>query len=167
MTGTAEEHPKNRIVVGVDGSEASKDALRWAAGQAEATDAALHVVMTWELPIAAYAYSVPAPTAYDLGPQSKQELDKIIEQLRGEFPLIEVSGSVVEGRAGPVLLSAAEGADLLVVGSRGHGAVVGMLLGSVSEYCITHAACPVVVVRYGKGTAEDKTELVSSSARRH
>ena len=153
--------------MGVDGSEASKDALRWAARQAEATDAALEVVMTWQLPTAAYAYSVPMPTAYDFGPRSKQELDEIIQQIRGEFPRIEVSGSVIEGQAGPVLLSVAEGADLLVVGSRGHGAVVGMLLGSVSEYCITHATCPVVVVRHGKRTAVDKTELVGLSARRH
>ena len=57
---------------------------------------------------------------------------------------------VQEGWAGRELLAAAEGADLLVVGSRGHGAVMGLLLGSVSEYCVTHASCPVVVVRHGR-----------------
>jgi nucleotide-binding universal stress UspA family protein len=156
MTGTAEEHRKKKIVVGVDGSEASKDALRWAVGQAEATGAALEAVMTWEIPAAAYA--VPMSTGYDYGPQSKQELDEIIQEIRGEFPHIDVSGAVMEGLAGQVLLSVAEDADLLVVGSRGHGEVVGMLLGSVSEYCVTHATCPVVVVRHRKNTAGDRAK---------
>jgi nucleotide-binding universal stress UspA family protein len=166
MSGTAEQHRKGRIVVGVDGSEASKDALRWAAAQAEVTGAALEVVMTWVVHTAAYAYGVPMPTAYDFAPQSEQELDGIVQQTRGEFPRIEVSGSVIEGLAGPVLFSVAKDADLLVVGTRGHGAVVGVLLGSVSEYCITHATCPVVVVRHGTGTAVDKSEPVGSSVQR-
>jgi nucleotide-binding universal stress UspA family protein len=60
---------------------------------------------------------------------------------------VKVDGVVTEGPAGSVLVQAAEGADLLVVGSRGHGGFVGLLLGSVSQQCVTHAPCPVLVVR--------------------
>ena len=62
-------------------------------------------------------------------------------------PEVEVRPRVVEGRAGPVLVAAAEGADLLVVGCRGHGGLAGTLLGSVGQYCAHHAACPVVIMR--------------------
>jgi nucleotide-binding universal stress UspA family protein len=77
----------------------------------------------------------------------EQVLDNLIEQLRAEFPNQLIEGEVVQGRAAPLLVEASKGADLLVVGSRGHGEFVGMLVGSVSGYCVTNAHCPVLVHR--------------------
>jgi nucleotide-binding universal stress UspA family protein len=88
-----------------------------------------------------------------MGPQVEEQLERIISQVRREFPTVEISNVAREEWAGRALLAVAENADLLVVGSRGHGAVVGLLLGSVSEYCVTHARCPVVVIRHGKDAA--------------
>jgi len=62
-------------------------------------------------------------------------------------PDVQVCPRVVEGQAGQVLVAAAEGADLLVVGSRGHGGLAEALLGSVGQYCVHHAPCPVVIMR--------------------
>lgn len=137
-----------RVVVGVDGSQPSKDALKWAADQAQLTGAKLRVVMTWVTPGTPYGYAVPMAASIDLGAEAKVSLEEIIEEVLGEQPAVQVSPVVMEGNAAPVLLSEARDADLLVVGSRGHGAFVGMLIGSVSEHCVTHATCPVVVVRH-------------------
>lgn len=140
-----------RIVVGVDGSEASKDALLWAARQAELTGASLEAVMTWEMTPTPYGYPLPVPNGYDPAANAKQALDEAVYDVLGEPDGIELTPLVVEGPAAITLLNLAKGADLLVVGSRGHGPFVGMLLGSVSEHCITHATCPVVVVRHNPG----------------
>jgi nucleotide-binding universal stress UspA family protein len=153
MTQLMARRRGGRIVVGVDGSPASKDALRWAVAEAEAKGASLEAVMTWEMPMASYAYGVPVPSECNLGPESELALLEVIQEVVGEHPAIEVSAVVTEGRPATALLAAAKGADLLVVGSRGHGTVMGVLLGSVSEYCVTHAKCPVVVVRHGRKAA--------------
>ncbi|HTZ07910.1 MAG TPA: universal stress protein, partial [Acidimicrobiales bacterium] len=71
-----------------------------------------------------------------------------VRQVLGENPEVPVRLVVREGHPAPVLIDEAGGADLLVVGSRGHGAFMGMVLGSVSEHCVSHAPCPVVVVRH-------------------
>jgi nucleotide-binding universal stress UspA family protein len=135
------------IVVGVDGSEESKDALRWAVRQAEVTGAPIHAVTTWHIP--PYGYSAPG-AAYegrDFAQWAKETLEETVNDVGGEHPKVTISTSVEAGPAAAKLLEASAGADLLVVGSRGHGAFAGMLLGSVSEHCVTHAQCPVVVVR--------------------
>jgi nucleotide-binding universal stress UspA family protein len=137
-----------RIVVGVDGSDASRDALAWAARQAKLTGASLQVIMTWHVPTAAYGAPIPLPTDYDFIADSDHELAKVIHDVIGEHPGLEVAPEVLEGHPATRLIEASEGADLLVVGSRGHGAFTGMLLGSVSEHCVSHASCPVVVVRH-------------------
>lgn len=134
-----------RILVGVDGSEGSKEALRWAAEQARYTGARLDVVMAWKIPGASYGVLAPMPTSMDLPGEAKMALDKLIEEVLGTAPAVTVSARVVEGPPAAVLLKEAEGADLLVVGNRGHGGLVGMLLGSVSEQCVAHARCPVIV----------------------
>lgn len=135
------------IVVGVDGSEPSKKALQWAARQAELTCTTLQAVMTWSVPVMAYGTPMPVPFDLDLRPYGHRVLAQALTECLGEKPAIKVSATVIEGRPSGELIKAAEGADLLVVGSRGHGALAGMLLGSVSEHCVTHAHCPVVVVR--------------------
>lgn len=136
-----------RIVVGVDGSDESKAALRWAARQAELTGASLEAVITWHLPSAAYGAPMPVLTGWDFAPGAQEVVDGAILEVLGAEPAIKITTVVEEGYPALMLLQASVGADLLVVGSRGHGAFTGMLLGSVSEHCVTHASCPVVVVR--------------------
>jgi nucleotide-binding universal stress UspA family protein len=166
MTGTVENGRRGRIVAGVDGSAPSKKALRWAARQAELTGARLEAVMVWAVASTAFPLTTPIPVAYDGGPQAEEQLEAIISQVRREFPTLEISSVVREGWAGRELVAAAENADLVVVGSRGHGAVMGLVLGSVSEYCVTHAQCPVVVIRHGTGpVVGEDGPLVASSAR--
>ncbi|GAB3971579.1 universal stress protein [Actinoallomurus acanthiterrae] len=134
------------IVVGVDGSEPSKDALRWAARQAQLTGAELRVVRAWRQPV---SYGFPADYAdADFEGDAREDLDQILEDVLGGEPRISVTAHVVEGHPAQVLIETADGADLLVVGSRGHGAFAGMLLGSVSAHCAHHATCPVLVVRH-------------------
>lgn len=135
------------IVVGVDGSDASKDALRWAGRQAEMTGASLEVIMSCSIPMAVYSAPYPIPAVVDID-ASRASLDRIVGEVLGEDPPYKVSTTVVEGPAPVALVDAAEHAELLVVGSRGHSALVGVLLGSVSEHCIAHAACPVAVIRH-------------------
>jgi nucleotide-binding universal stress UspA family protein len=137
-----------RIVVGVDGSDSSVQALDWAARQAELTGDVLEVITTWEWP-GSYGWAAPLPEDWDPQADMTKVLDEILGQLRQAHPDVTVRLRVVEGHPAPVLIEASRGADLLVVGSRGHGEFAGMLLGSVSEHCVSHAHCPVLVARDG------------------
>jgi nucleotide-binding universal stress UspA family protein len=141
------EHPGGRIVVGVDGSPASLRALAWAARQASLTSARLDAVIAWRIPTAAYEGFAPAfDFGVDLAKGAKETLDRALAQVLGQHAGVEVTPAVVEGAPAVELLRWAQGADLLAVGSRGHGEFTGMLLGSVSEHCVAHAPCPVVVI---------------------
>jgi len=137
-----------RIVVGVDGSPSSIRALRWAAEQARRTGDRLVVVTTWEFPTT-YGWVPPYPPDFDPGGDARRLLESTVAEVLGEDPGVDVELVVEEGHAAPVLVQQAKGADLLVVGSRGHGGFTGMLLGSVSEHCVHHASCPVIVIRDG------------------
>jgi nucleotide-binding universal stress UspA family protein len=134
------------IVVGVDGSDSSIRALGWATGQAKLTGSALTVVTTWEFP-PTFGWSPPYPSDFDPNRDARAALQKNVDTVLGPDPEVAVQLEVVEGHPAFVLTDKAAGAELLVVGSRGHGAFAGMLLGSVSEYCASHAPCPVVIVR--------------------
>jgi nucleotide-binding universal stress UspA family protein len=135
------------IVVGVDGSESSLAALRWAVRQARLTGARLEIVSAWEWPASYLGWGTPEPPDYDPGDEARRQLDKAISAVLTPGDVIEVGRSVVEGYAAPVLEALSKTADLVVVGSHGHGEFVGLLLGSVSEHCVTHCHCPVVVIR--------------------
>lgn len=155
MNGNDDNATAGRIVVGVDGSEASKDALRWAGRQAELTGASLEVVITWSLFNGAGYYEVPLPMdEYGFEPQARRRAEEAIDEILGDHPGVKVSVVVVEAYPAPALLKRAVGADALVLGSRGHGAFTGMVLGSVSQHCVSHAPCPVVVVRHSSRPAE-------------
>lgn len=136
-----------RIVVGVDGSSCSIDALRWAARQSALSGAALEAVMSWEYPTS----SVMDLSAVDVdwAANAKSSMDFALAAAFGD-DLPAIKGFIVRGRPAQVLITAAAGADLLVVGSRGHGAFAGFLLGSVSENVAAHAPCPVLIVRHPK-----------------
>jgi len=135
-----------RIVVGIDGSPASIDALEWAGRQASLTHSALEVIMTWDWPTT-YGWALAFPSGYDPAEGVPELLAKAVADLRTKYPDIEVASRVVRGHPAPIMVEASKGADLVVVGSRGHGEFVGMLIGSVSEYCATNAHCPVLVHR--------------------
>ncbi|MDQ1740757.1 MAG: hypothetical protein QOE53_2409 [Pseudonocardiales bacterium] len=142
MTG-----PSAVIVVGVDGSDTSRDAVRWALSQAALTGAELRAVSSWRWP----NYLTRLPPGADLAKETGQVLDEVIDGVLAEYPqaaaTVAVTKHVLEGPAGPALLTQSDGATLLVVGARGRAAFPGMLLGSVAEYCVRQGTCPVVVVR--------------------
>jgi nucleotide-binding universal stress UspA family protein len=135
-----------RVVAGFDGADSSLHALSWAARQAVLTDSTLEVVMTWEWP-SSYGWAVPIPDDFDPEADTRKVLDTAIAGAQSEYPGLKVEGRLINGHPAPVLVEASKAADLLVVGSRGHGEFVGMLIGSVSEYCVTNAHCPVLVHR--------------------
>ncbi|MEV7778418.1 universal stress protein [Kitasatospora sp. NPDC088351] len=151
MTNSA--HP--RIVVGVDGSPASEQALRWAIDYARLTGGTVNAVAAWEYP-AFYGWAgLSVPPAEGFNPQdlAGQTLSETVAKVVGDDPAVHVSEAVVPGNAAQALLEAADGAALVVVGSRGLGGFSGALLGSVSRHLTEHAPCPVVVVREGQVAA--------------
>ena len=133
-----------RIVVGVDGSESSKDALRWAGRLAGPLHARIDAVTVWE-PALAFGWGI-LPPEYSPQIDLQHRLDETVDEA---FPHGRPSGlraAVLEGPTAPTLLEIARGAVLLVVGSRGLGGFPGLLLGSVSAKVAAHASCPVLVV---------------------
>jgi len=134
-----------RIVVGVDGFEPSTAALRWAIHQAKLTGAVVEAVTAWQIP--AGSGLLPAADIPDYQDDARMVLTEAITQTSMLDTEVEVRPRVVEGRAGQVLVDAAEGAELLVVGCRGHSGLAEALLGSVSQHCAHHAPCPVVIIR--------------------
>jgi nucleotide-binding universal stress UspA family protein len=139
-----------RIVVGVDGSPSSRQALRWAVRQAELTEGTVDAVIAWQYPpfFAGFGFSPSAmvDTANYAESSAKALAEAVADTVSPESP-VRIRQLVVEDYAARALLKAAEGADMLVVGSRGHGGFTGALLGSVSQHCAHHAHCPVVVIR--------------------
>ena len=133
----------NVVVVGVDGSDDSTAALRWADNYAKATHSKIRLVTSWTWP-----YTYGAPVTYD-GYLPDNDALAVIEKAKTELTVSPTSVESVcrEGGAGPVLVAECEHADLLVVGAHGHSAIGGLLLGSVSNYCVHHASCSVVIVR--------------------
>lgn len=141
-----------RIVVGVDGSDESRRALHWAVEEAAAWDAELDVVHAWDVPFASVA--PPISTTYQADVDEFERaaellIDTEVAAATGRAAAVprQVEKIVVRDSAARALLDCAKGADLLVVGSRGRGGFGGLLLGSVSNQCLHHASCPVVVVR--------------------
>ncbi|GAB3243102.1 universal stress protein [Kineosporia babensis] len=134
----------NRIVVGVDGSTQSAQALRWAAQQAVRSGATLRAVTAWELPTT-YAWA-SWPIDWDPARDARRVLTETIAKTFEGHPPVELEEVVREGGAARILIDEARFATTVVVGSRGHGRVAGVLLGSVSTKVSEHATCPVVVV---------------------
>lgn len=154
MTDQDTRTTSNRIIVGIDGSEPSKAALRWAARLAPTLGCTIHAVSAWQYPVLADGgvgllggavlpdYTVP----FD----AEQVMTDVLEAtLREVFPAGRPDGlttAVVHGQPGAVMLDACDGATMVIVGSRGHGGFSGLLLGSVSTAVSQHAKCPVLVV---------------------
>jgi nucleotide-binding universal stress UspA family protein len=139
-----------RIVVGIDGSDHSKRALDWALAEARLRSADLDVVYAWMLPVYATGYGFAPGALIDpvaMAAGATSQLDRTVDEVVGDAKDVTIERKAVEGMAAQVLVDEAEGADLLVVGSRGHGGFAGLLLGSVSQQCAQHASCPVVIIR--------------------
>jgi nucleotide-binding universal stress UspA family protein len=138
------------IVVGTDGSEHADRALAWAIEEAKLRDAQLKVVTAWHVPTMVYGAPGFVPS---VSPSIDETFQKAAEEAAATATEqvrragVDVGVSVKQGQPADVLLEAAANADLLVVGSRGHGGFVGLLLGSVSAQCAHHAPCPLVIVR--------------------
>ncbi|MDA3644282.1 universal stress protein [Saccharopolyspora indica] len=144
---------KPRILVGVDGSPGSQAALRWALTYAEQCGGTITALIAWAPPVLVEAAPVP-PVISDEDSKkcAEQQLRQTVDDTKAALATsVHVGLEVVRGPAARSLLERTEHADLLVVGSRGHGGFVGALLGSVSQHCVSHAHCPVVVVRPGAG----------------
>ncbi len=139
-----------RIVAGVDGSPTSKAALRWAIHQAELTGSAVDAVLAWKYPAAIAGFGwAPVAVTNDAAFETLADktLAETVSEVAGPDPAVTINPVVVNGYPAAVLLRAAEGAGLLVVGSRGHSEFTDALLGSVSQNCAHHAKCPVVIIR--------------------
>lgn len=135
-----------RILVGVDGSEGSARALRWALGEAGAHGMMVDAVAVWESPNV-YGEGFYSPEGErQVAEAAHQLLDRTIADVVGDHPGVEIHPIVYRGDPAEVLCQWSEDAQLLVVGSRGLGGFSGLLLGSVSAKCAHHSSCPVVVV---------------------
>lgn len=136
------------VVVGIDGSAQSVEALHWAARYAAATGAAVRAVMAWHYPAAAgEAPEGVSPLRPQTEELERRHLDDAIAQVYPPEARGEVEAQIAYGHPAEVLIDMSKEADLLVVGGSGHGAFTGMLVGSVSIHCVTGAFCPVTVVR--------------------
>ena len=147
------------IVVGVDHSEAAKAALRFALEEAKLREATLRVVHAWQYGYIGAtgpegAYPAVGGDIKELRDGAQTTLEETLREAIPETDTVEIERRVVEGRPAAVLVDESRGADLLVVGSRGHGGFTGLLLGSVSQQCAQHATCPVVIVH-----GDDKEQI--------
>lgn len=138
------------IVVGVDGSTYSRQALRWALAEADSHQQPVIVVATWTAPPVpsdpAFA-SVPWGTSVDRGPETRKMLEGMVAEVSPDFPEVEIEQRAESGNAAQVLISLSQDAAQVVIGAKGHGGFVGMLLGSVSQHVLSHSHCTVTVVR--------------------
>jgi nucleotide-binding universal stress UspA family protein len=142
-----------KIVVGIDGSDESKDALRWAIEEARLRSAELVAVHAWEPPPTSIGPG-PAPGFEFVGVDPRvreageQHARAVVDEVVGNAD-VPIEPMVVEGPPASVLVDAAQDAELLVVGSRGRGGFKALVLGSVSQQVAHHAPCPVLIHRRG------------------
>jgi nucleotide-binding universal stress UspA family protein len=139
-----------RIVVGVDGSPSSLAALRWAVRQAKFMNGTVDAVIAWQIPMVLQSYGwapIYVEEEGDFKDDARKRLDVLISEVVEQADSQLVKSLVIKGHAAEALIETARGADLLVVGSSGRGGFAEALLGSVSQHCVHHSPCPVLVVR--------------------
>ena len=159
----------NLVVVGVDSSDGARAALRFALEEAKLRQATLRVVHTWQfgyIGVSGIEGFSPVVGA-DLGElrrTAEVALDAVLHEVAADPDGVVIERRVSEGAPATVLVDESRNADLLVVGSRGHGGFAGLLLGSVGQQCAHHAACPVVIVHAKAG--RDPEHADPASARR-
>jgi len=149
------------IVVGIDGSECSRSALRFAAREASLRKAKLRVVAAWHISLDVYSsgwVASPETLIEDCEEAARETLDEALAELGELSEGLEIERVVREGHAAQVLVNEAREAEQLVIGSRGRGGFRELLLGSVSQQCAHHASCPVTIVRAGCEMSEEQPE---------
>ena len=134
-----------RILVGVDGSDGSRRALAWAIDQAAARRAVVQPVIVWERGFD-YGSERYWPADEKIAEAARKRLAAVVTEVAGPDPAVTIDPLVLEGDPGRILCARSASADLLVIGSRGHGGFAGLVLGSVSTKCAHHSRCPVVIV---------------------
>lgn len=137
---------QKRVIVGVDGSDGSRAALRWAAAEARQWGVPLVAIRGWEFSPLIVATSAPIDVK-ELEANVRAQLHDVVVEELGDEPGIDVEERAVEDSPVRSLLDAANPDDHIVVGSRGYGGFKGALLGSVSQQVVHYAPCPVTVVR--------------------
>ncbi|KRE73351.1 universal stress protein [Arthrobacter sp. Soil761] len=150
-----------RIIVGVDGSDASIAALRVARAMAEPLSATVEAWACWDVPAGYGVYLAVGIEGFKYA--AHQVLQQALEEAFGELPAF-VHARLVRGKPGPVLIDASRNASLLIVGRRGHGSFV---LGSVSSTCVSHAHCPVLVVHAPEAEGAGDTGQASALTGSH
>jgi nucleotide-binding universal stress UspA family protein len=159
MTADLDALVGTRLVVGVDGSDASKLALQWAAFLAETIGGEVEAVAAWQ-PVTSYGWADAGmsvmPPDWNPAAGAEKALVATVDEVFGAHRPPGLGLTVREGSAAKVLLELSVGARMLIVGSRGHGGFAGLLLGSVSGACTEHATCPVLVLH---GTTPPPTGL--------
>jgi nucleotide-binding universal stress UspA family protein len=156
---------RSRIVVGVDGSAAGTEAMRWAAAEARLRETELHILTAyhWRTPGMRFSTSGSLQRAADQ--RTAAIVDAAVAEARTITSNVTVRGAGAVGYPAPILLKAAQDAELMVVGSRRRGGFGGLLLGSVSFQVATHASCPVAVVRGRSDTASGPIVVGVDSSR--
>jgi nucleotide-binding universal stress UspA family protein len=135
-----------RIIVGVDGSEGSRRALRWAITEAAKEDAVIEAVTVWQSPFGFGETMGAHVDESKIEQAARDRLQETIAEVAGDSPAVSIEPVVAEGDAAQVICHRSAGADLLVVGSLGHNPSSSIALGSVSTRCAQHSPCPVVIV---------------------
>ena len=143
-----------RVVVGVDGSPASAKALKWAQNYAKSVALPLTIVTSWDAEFVSVAIAAFGGDSIDSDSiESRHALaaslqSKSMEAAFGDAPLPSwITAELIEGKPAEALVGASNGANMLVVGTRGHSLIADIVLGSVSAHCVLHAHCPVTVIR--------------------
>lgn len=148
------DRPSGEIAVGVDGSASAQRALALGFDEAQRRGCGLLAVRSYPVPAAPYAMDLP-PLPYDLdaaGRDAARTLDAALTPWRDKYPAVPVKALTEPGSPARTLVEVSSDAILIIIGSRGHGALVGGLLGSVGQQLLHHADCPVMIVRPGQAT---------------
>ncbi len=136
------------IVVGFDGSKHGEAALELAAEEASLRGAQLVVVCAWDMPIGiAPTFSYTPEILENMGGNAQRLMEEAVARVAELQPHVSCEGKVIEGQPATVLVAEAADADMIVVGTHGHGELSSLLLGSVSHQVVHHARCPVLLVR--------------------
>ncbi|KEI44545.1 universal stress protein [Saccharopolyspora rectivirgula] len=133
------------VVVGIDGSDESARALRWAADYVREVGGLVHAITVWHQPVQ-FGYRLHVSDG-DLEQQARSSLTKVVEPVKAEYPDVDIRPRLIRGHVVDELVGLSMQADLMVAGNKGHGAFTGMMVGSVALKLVHHARCPVTIVR--------------------
>lgn len=133
------------VLVGIDGSDESRSALRWAVEYVASIGGLVHAVTVWHQPVQ-LGYRLPYPDD-ELEQRARKSLDESVRPIQTEHPSVDVRSHLLRGQVEDELVELSKQADLLVLGNKGHGTLTGMFVGSVALKLVHQARCPVTIVR--------------------